>query len=79
MPPFASTEMTLLLTFALFTIIIAPMLYWNIKHEEQRARILGTRPNHAMEILLSAVILAVWIFITIVYAGAYYAATLNGS
>lgn len=68
-----------LLGFALFTIIVVPMLYWGIRHEEERARMFGTKPNHALEIGIIAVILAVWLFIIVTGLGTYYAVTFTGT
>lgn len=68
-----------LLGFALFTIIVVPMLYWGIRHEEDRARTFGTKPNHTLEIGIIAAILAVWLFVIISWIGTYYAVTFNGT
>lgn len=68
-----------LLGFALFTMIIVPMLYWGIRHEEERARTFGTKPNHTLEIGIIAVILAVWLFVIVSWIGAYYAVTFTGT
>ena len=68
-----------ILGFALFTIIVVPMLYWGIRHEEERARTFGTKPNHTLEIGIIAVILAVWLFVIVSWIGAYYAVTFNGT
>lgn len=68
-----------ILGFALFTIIVVPMLYWGIRHEEERARMFGTKPNHALEIGIIAVILAVWLFVIVSWLGAMYAVTYDGT
>lgn len=71
--------MPLLIGFALFTIIIAPILYWGIKHEQERSRMLGVKPNHTVEIGFIAVILAIWLFIIFTWLGTYYASTPHGT
>lgn len=65
--------MPLLFGFAVFTLIIVPILYWGIKHEQERARMLGIKPNHAVELGFIAFILAVWLFIIFTWLGTYYA------
>lgn len=71
--------MPLIFGFALFTIILVPVLYWGIRHEQERARMLGIKPNHTVEIGFIAFILAVWVFIIFTWLGVLNAVTYDGS